>query len=89
MSPTVTKRSLAEMCEGFLLTRERAKKLYQEADDMLQEIADEIDPGEEIKFKDGKGRKRKYVLLDNFEGQTERWAHACARRYDVVEVSDD
>jgi hypothetical protein len=86
MSPTVTKRSLAEMCEGFLLTRERAKKLYQEADEMLQEIAEEIDPGEEIKFKDEKGNKRAYVLIDNFEGQTERWAHACARRYDVIDI---
>ena len=89
MSPAVTKRSLAEMCEGFLLMRERAKKLYQEADEMLQEIADEIDPGEEIKFKDGKGRRRKYVLVDNFEGQTERWGHACVRRYEILDVSDE
>jgi len=56
---------------------------------MLQEIADEIDPGEEIKFKDGKGRRRKYVLVDNFEGQTERWGHACVRRYEILDVSDE
>lgn len=86
MGSTVTKRSLAEMCGEFLATREQAKQLYKEADEILADIAEELEPGDMVKFKDAAGVRRAYVLLDNFEGVSERWGHACVRRYDIEQI---
>ena len=75
---------LAAKIRHQLKTIARAKKLYERADTILEEIAQQLKPGDAVALtEDGK----KAVLLDNYAGKNIVWGHGGVRRY-AIEIVD-
>lgn len=74
------KPDLAELVHKHLRAKTAAKRYYDRADRFLAEIAEHIEPGDEIKLNDS---GKKAVLLDNFAGKTIVWGHGGVRKYEI------
>jgi hypothetical protein len=79
-----TAPGLADKIRHQMRTMARAKKLYERADTLLAEIAQEMKPGDEVPLtEDGK----KAVLIDNFSGKSIVWGHGGVRHF-AIEIVD-
>jgi len=75
---------LADKIRHQMRTLARAKKLYDRADTLLEEIAKEMKPGDQVALtEDGK----RAVLRDNFKKKSIVWGHGGVRRY-AIEIVD-
>jgi hypothetical protein len=74
---------VVELITRYLRAREAGKRAYQRADRLMQQIATQAEPGEEVPLNDV---GRKAVLTDRFAdalGKGVIWTPCAARRWDL------
>jgi len=77
------KPEVADLIARYLRAREAGKRAYQRADRIMQQIAAEAAPGEEIPLNEV---GRKAVLVDKFADSLRKgviWTPCAARRWEL------
>jgi hypothetical protein len=77
----MTKKQAAKKMRAYLVEKEKGRRAYQRADQMLAELAAEIGAGE-VMLAD----KQKAVILDRFAEKDIVWTPCAARRWEVKVV---
>ena len=78
--PKKPKVDLAKKVSAYLRAKKSGKRGYERADQIVEEIARELKPGEEITItKTG----RKAVLVDRFKDEAIVWQPCAARRWEI------
>lgn len=73
-------KELADKVKRYTRAREAGKRSYARADRILDEIAKELKPGEEITLN---AAGRKVVLVDNFAEKNTAFKSAYIHRYEL------
>jgi hypothetical protein len=77
----MTKKQAAKKMRAYLVEKEKGRRAYQRADQMLAELAAEIGAGE-VMLAD----KQKAVIVDRFAEKDIVWTPCAARRWEVKVV---
>ena len=77
----VSDKQLAAKVRRCLRSKVLGKRHYERADNLLREIATEIEPGQAITLGDGK----KVVLIDRYAGKDIVWQPCAARKWELEE----
>jgi len=83
----MTKKELGQKARKYFEAKEAGKTAYDEADQALQEISQELAPGDKIQLFDEAGKPAgEAELVDQFAKKSIVWKPCGVRRFDLKMV---